>query len=552
MLRFNNSQTSRINLSRALRSLAILPMIALLLYSCAGSKTTTSAPKPLPSDGANSPSASIPHPPADRPTSVEEVLPPFAAPKRELRGIWVATVANIDWPSSGNISFAQQQKEFIEILDFYAQRNFNAVFVQVRAAGDAFYPSKYAPWSSFLTGQQGKAPSTSIDPLHWMIKACHERGMEFHAWLNPYRATFNLDTKILSPKHDYFLHPDWMVTYAAKRYYNPGLPAVREHINKVIKELAENYDLDGIHFDDYFYPYKVNGKEFDDKAAFQRYGKGLSLADWRRQSVDLLIQEVSQSIKTTKPWISFGVSPFGVWRNQTQDKRGSATSAGQTNYDDLYADPLVWMKNGWVDYIAPQIYWSVNHPAAPYETLAKWWAQNSYGLPVYIGHSAYKVRADTDQSWQSSFELANQVALSRQIPHIEGNIFFRARSLMNANKDVADLLLQNVYTVPALPPAINDNSPVFKELKPEVTETKITATGISLRLDNAYLAQELVLFGYNASGKWELLEQLPVEEAEAGEWYHFAHSMAPNYGFLALGFLGNYGEMSQLYRWKQR
>ncbi|KAI9549746.1 hypothetical protein GHT06_004004 [Daphnia sinensis] len=286
---------------------------------------------------------------------------------REFRGVWIATVANIDWPASGLDSYEKQKKDFIAILDYYKKLNFNAVIVQIRTAGDAFYPSKYAPWSKYLTGKEGQAPQTQENPLTWMIQEAHSRGLEFHAWLNPYRATFDLKTDLLSPNHDFHKHRDWMVKYGPKYYYNPGLPEVKNHLTAVIKEIVDNYDIDAIHFDDYFYPYKIAKETFPDQTTYNKFkNQGQTQDDWRRQNVNDLIQAVHTTIKTSKPWVQFGISPFGVWRNQAMDPKGSPTRAGQTNYDDLYADPMTWMKNGWIDYLIPQVYWSMEHPLASY------------------------------------------------------------------------------------------------------------------------------------------------------------------------------------------
>ncbi|QDH78293.1 family 10 glycosylhydrolase [Echinicola soli] len=524
--------------------------LVLLMASCAGSKKVSKAPSPAPLPNDKAPE--VPTVPDEKTVDAPqpETLPMFVAPEREMRGVWIATVANIDWPSSSTDSFEQQQRDFIQILDFYKQRNFNAVFVQIRAAGDAFYPSKLAPWSRYLTGKEGKEPATVIDPLKWMVQAVHERGMEFHAWLNPYRASFNLNVDELSPSHDYYRHPEWMVKYGTKLYYNPGLPAVREHLVEVVKEVTRNYDVDGIHFDDYFYPYKIKGVEFDDKSAFQKYSNSLSLADWRRTNVDQLIRNVSETIKDEKPWVQFGVSPFGVWRNASVDPRGSNTRAGHTNYDDLYADPLVWMKNGWVDYIAPQIYWSLDFPAASYKTLIKWWSDNAYNTKVYVGNASYKIRSDADESWNSSFEIPNQVALGRNIPGIKGNVFFRAKSMMGNNRDVANLLLQNNYINPVLTPALQVSSGVMRDLVPEVESSHLADRGLQLKITNAYLSEAVVLFGLSPSGKWELVESQRTSTSIDGETFAFDSFMIQNYQYLAVGFMGNYGELSQMNVWK--
>ncbi len=313
-------------------------------------------------------------------------------PRREFRGVWIATVVNIDWPKNGNDAPEKQKADYLQILDFYQNLNFNAVIVQVRAAGDAFYRSDFAPWSRFLTGEEGKAALWEEDTLDWMIAEAHQRGMEFHAWFNPYRASFDLNIQVLSPTHDYYMHPEWMLKYGKKYYYNPGIPEVRSRFSEVIQEVVARYKLDAIHFDDYFYPYKIKDEVFNDSIAFERYAlKNQSLGDWRRSNVDSLVKNVHRTIKSEKPWVQFGISPFGVWKNNSTDPKGSDTRAGQTTYEDLYADPLLWMQKGWIDYIAPQVYWSMDLPVASHRKIVDWWAQNTIGSNLYIGNGAYKV-----------------------------------------------------------------------------------------------------------------------------------------------------------------
>ena len=402
--------------------------------------------------------------------------------QREFRGVWIATVANIDWPTSGLDSNEKQKKDFISLLDYYKNLNFNVVIVQVRTAGDAFYPSKYAPWSRYLTGKEGQGPQTLENPLSWMIQESHARGMEFHAWLNPYRATFDLKIDQLSPNHDFYKHRDWMIKYGAKYYYNPGLPEVKNHLTTVVKEIVDNYDIDAIHFDDYFYPYKITKETFSDQASYNKYKKqGQSLDDWRRQNVNDLIQSIHAAIKISKPWVQFGISPFGVWRNQAMDPTGSPTQSGQTNYDDLFADPLTWMKNKWIDYLIPQIYWSMDHPLASYRKLNDWWSTNSHGTNIYVGNGPYKIREDSDENWKIPSELNNQVQYSRTLTSIQGNAFFSAKSLYFKNQDIANLLRKEVYYKPALSPFFEPNSIVNLEVPVILTaESNLVSTIINL------------------------------------------------------------------------
>ena len=380
---------------------------------------------------------------------------------REFRGVWIATVANIDWPVSGTDSWEKQKKDYLALLDYYKGLHFNAVIVQIRTAGDALYPTKLAPWSKYLTGSQGTPPKTQEDPLTWMIEAAHHRGLEFHAWLNPYRATMDLNTAGLNPNHDFHKHRKWMLKYGTKWYYDPGLPEVKAHLLQIIAEVVDTYEIDAIHFDDYFYPYREPNVEFPDQASYAAYKKsGQSKDDWRRQNVDQLILALSETIKNKKPWVQFGISPFGVWRNQSKDPKGSPTQAGQTNYDDLFADVLLWMKNGWIDYLIPQLYWSMEHRLASHRVLADWWSNNSYGVPVYLGNGPYKIREDSDVAWKEPKELITQVHYGRTLPQIQGNAFFSARSIYTKNQDIAQLLKKEVYDRPVLPPAFEPKTPL--------------------------------------------------------------------------------------------
>ena len=376
-------------------------------------------------------------------------------PEEEFRGVWVATVANIDWPKHPRDSWNKKQQDYIELLNFYKKLRFNAVLVQVRTAGDAFYPSKFAPISRYLTGKEGDMGDLDEDPLKWMIDASHQRGLEFHAWINPYRATFDLQTEVLAPEHDFFQHPDWMVPYGKKFYYNPGLPAVREHVVEVISELVARYDVDGIHFDDYFYPYKIQGEQFADALAYAAYREpGQSLEDWRRGNISTLVRETHKTIKELKPWVQFGISPFGVWRNRSADPAGSDTRAGQTNFDHLFADPLEWSREGWVDYLAPQLYWSMDYPPASHRKLMEWWANAVPKTPLFIGNGAYKIRNNADEAWEAKQELPDQLVLARKTKNIRGNIFFSAGSLMKSNRDIARFLRKNIYAYPASLPTV--------------------------------------------------------------------------------------------------
>ncbi|MGO4820559.1 MULTISPECIES: glycoside hydrolase family 10 protein [unclassified Flavobacterium] len=404
------------------------------------------------------------------------------APKNEFRAVWIATVVNIDWPKAGADPVENQKADFIEILDTYKKLNYNAVIVQIRSVGDAFYPSKLAPWSKYLTGKEGKAPSPYFDPLEWMINETHKRGFEFHAWLNPYRATMDLNTAVLSPNHDFYKHPEWMIKYGGKYYYDPALPEVQTHLIAVVDEVVKNYDIDAIHFDDYFYPYKIKGEEFNDSASFKKYGNGMTIEDWRRLNVNNFVKYVSFAIKNEKPWVQFGISPFGVWRNKSVDPKGSDTQSGQTNYDDLFADPMAWMEYSWVDYILPQLYWSMDHRTASYTKLLKWWAENSKNTAVYIGNGSYKINTDSDRRWFNPTEIPNQIDVTRSYKNIGGNAFFSAKSFVRNNKAVTQLLMDNQYKYPALPYVVPNSRKVVNDI-PTVCDSKEEGTTATYTLN---------------------------------------------------------------------
>lgn len=384
-------------------------------------------------------------------------------PTVEMRGTWVATVANIDWPSKPGLPVERQKAEFDSLLDVLKAMNMNAVFVQVRPSGDAFYNSNAVPWSKFLTGEQGLPPAdSSYDPMRYMIKAAHDRRMEFHAWLNPYRATWDLDTASLSLIHPMrslppHLKNQWFFRYGRRYYFNPANPFVRQHLVNVVRDIIVRYDVDGIHFDDYFYPYKEPGENLNDYNEFAANPRGFTnIEDWRRDNVNRLIQDVSQMIKKFKPYVRFGIGSFGVWRNADRDPlNGSDTRAGIASYDDLYADILLWLKNGWIDYVAPQIYWSIGFPPSDYQKLLDWWSKHTYGKHLYVGHAAYKIGSSpNDPNWNSPEEISKQIKMNRTNDKVHGSIYFSAKALLRNSLGVQDSFISTLYPSPALVPAM--------------------------------------------------------------------------------------------------
>jgi uncharacterized lipoprotein YddW (UPF0748 family) len=396
----------------------------------------------------------------------------------EFRGVWVASVENIDWPSKKNISVPDQKAEFIRLLDMHQQNGMNAVIVQVRPAGDALYPSQYEPWSEYLTGKQGLPPNPYYDPLEFMIAETHKRGMEFHAWLNPYRAVFNIIKSSIAPTHLTKIHPEWFVVYGTTKYFNPGLPEVREHTVRIVKDLVARYDIDAIHMDDYFYPYRISGKEFPDQKTFEQFGNGLTKDNWRRSNCDSIIVQLQRAIRATNPRVKFGISPFGVWRNKSQDPMGSDTKAGQTNYDDLYADILLWLEKGWIDYVTPQLYWERGHKLADYDVLLKWWNEHGYGKHIYIGMGIY--RAGTNEAWKNKNEIPNQIKALRAYNTTQGSVYFNSKVFERNPNGWNDSLRNNYYYYPALVPPmpwLNNDSPEQPTLEKSGNNITLTYTG---------------------------------------------------------------------------
>lgn len=356
-----------------------------------------------------------------------------------LKGVWVSTVFNLDWPSSGSYgNMAKQQQEYVKLLDELQGMGMNAVFVQVRPAADALYPSNLVPWSKYLTGTQGKNPG--YDPLAFMIKETHLRGMEFHAWFNPFRANTDADTSKLAPDHITKLYPEWIVNDKNKLYINPGIPQARQRVIEEIMEVVNRYDIDGVHLDDYFYP---SDGVFPDDATFKAYNskKFATKAEWRRDNINVFVQQLGQSIEKAKPQVKFGISPFGVWRNNSVDPTGSATRAGVTAYDNMHADVRTWIKQDWIDYVIPQIYWSMSFSKAQYDTLVDWWRGEVSGtnIHLYIGHSPYKL-GTAEAGWQSSQEIINQLNYNRQYSEVKGSVFFSAKDLRKNPLGLVDAL----------------------------------------------------------------------------------------------------------------
>ncbi|MFI8964334.1 glycoside hydrolase family 10 protein [Streptomyces sp. NPDC053493] len=345
--------------------------------------------------------------------------------------MWVATITNRDFPSRPGLTAAQQRGELIALLDLAVRRRMTAVVLQIRPSADALWPSPYEPWAQCLTGVQGRDPGW--DPLGTAVAEAHERGLELHAWCNPYRVAGHADPSRLAPGHPVRRHPEWALTYNGRLLYNPGLPEVRRHVQDAMLDAVRRYPVDAVHWDDYFYPYPVAGQVLDDDDAFRRYGDGFaSRAAWRRNNIDLLVREMAAGIKEVRPSVAFGISPFGVWRNAGTDPAGSDTSSGVQTYDDLYADTRRWIKERWIDYVMPQLYWSIGFRGTDYAKLVPWWngVVQGTGVRLYLGEALYKV-GDPAQpaAWQETRELARHVELARGYANVGGHCYFAAREV---------------------------------------------------------------------------------------------------------------------------
>ncbi|MDD3624590.1 MAG: family 10 glycosylhydrolase [Proteiniphilum sp.] len=367
-------------------------------------------------------------------------------PKREFRGVWIQTVGQSRYRQMNSAAMRHYLSEMIRKLD---EAGINAVIFQVRPEADAFYRSELEPWSRFLTGEQGKVPDDpTFDPLAFLIEECHQRGMELHAWLNPYRVKTNISNS-LAAGHLYHRYPERFLQYGNQLFFDPGLPENRGFICEVVRDIVTRYEVDAIHMDDYFYPYPIAGIPFPDDGSFNSYAASQGFGpsqrgDWRRNNVNLLIQQIKYTIAGIKPWVRFGISPFGIYRNKRSDPQGSDTN-GLQNYDDLYADILLWVEKGWIDYNLPQLYWERGHAAADYTTLLQWWNQHNHGQHLYIGQD---LKRSLDRQ-----ELQCKIRMTREMPQVHGNCYWYGYQILENAQGVADSLQQVLHRTKALVPA---------------------------------------------------------------------------------------------------
>lgn len=397
------------------------------------------------------------------------VVMAFGQQKREFRGAWIQCVNGqfLGMPTE------TMKKTLAYQLDELQKDGANAIIFQVRPECDALYESPYEPWSRFLTGTQGKAPQPYWDPLAWMVEQCHNRGMELHAWINPYRAKTKTTT-VLASNHIAVTAPQRVFAYDGQFIVNPGMAENRDYICKVIGDIVRRYDIDGLHMDDYFYPYPAAGEKIPDEQLFRQHSNGISnIGDWRRYNVNLFVKQLHDTIASIKPWVKFGISPFGIYRNKANDVNGSDTK-GLQNYDDLYADVLLWVNNGWVDYCVPQLYWQIGHPTADYETLIKWWNKHSGNRPLYIGEDVERTAKYPDLNDKNRNQMPAKYALHKQMHNVNGTVLWYAKAVVDNVGNYGTMLRDVYWKYPALQPRmpfIDGKAPKkVKKLKPVWTK----------------------------------------------------------------------------------
>lgn len=380
-------------------------------------------------------------------------------PKREFRGAWIQIING----QFEGMSRDQMQANLTHQLNVLQQCGINAIMFQVRGEADAMYPSPYEPWSRFLTGRQGTAPNPYWDPLAWMITECHKRGMELHAWINPFRAKTK-GTKELALNHPYVKHPERFFEYDGLYLFDPGLNENRRYICQIAADIVRRYDVDGIHMDDYFYPYPVAGMTLPDQATYITHKNGIdNVDDWRRYNVNLFMEMMHDSIRAVKPWVKFGVSPFGIYHNvQPGSNIPGSNTRGLQNYDNLYADVLYWINKGWVDYNIPQIYWEIGHKAADYEELIKWWSRFAGGRPLFIGQDVERTVRAADLKNPQRNQMSAKFGLQRSLRGIQGSCLWYSAAVVRNEGNYATALQKNYHRTPALQPLfpfIDDEAP---------------------------------------------------------------------------------------------
>jgi len=463
-------------------------------------------------------------------------LPPPVPPAiREFRGAWVATVSNIDWPSKPGLSVATQRNELDALIAAASRVRLNALIFQVRPSADAMYASKIEPWSEFLTGRQGAAPAGGWDPLAYLVQAAHRKGILVHAWFNPYRALHSSQKGPVSPSHISKTHPEVVKSYGTMLWMDPSESVVQQRSLAVVLDVVRRYDIDGVHIDDYFYPYPVRGSAkqivpFPDDRSWSKYSRAggrLSRGDWRRKSVDEFVKKLYTSIKSVKPWVLFGISPFGIYRPGTP----KGIEAGIDQYSELYADARKWLSLGWCDYFTPQLYWKIQQAPQSYPVLMEWWAkQNKLGRHLYVGNFTSRLdKANGD--WPAN-ELIDQVKITQAFSGASGNVHFSMKALSRSYKQVDQLLAKGPYQACALPPAASwlDEEPCDAP-----TELRCDGNVVSWAANKERDFRFFAIYGFR-NGKWSLMQ---LQD-------HASHRLEGGVEHVAISSIDRYGNESSL------
>ena len=446
--------------------------------------------------------------------------------KREFRGAWIQCVNG----QFLGMSTKQMQDTLIYQLDKLKECGVNAIIFQVRPECDALYKSNCEPWSRFLTGVQGKAPNPYWDPLSWMVEQCHKRGMELHAWINPFRAKTKT-TNSLSSNHIAVKHPELVFSYDGQLILNPGNPEAREYIYKVVEDIVSRYDIDGLHIDDYFYPYPAAGQVIRDNAEFAKYNNGFkNINDWRRDNVNIFIKQLYQTIHQTKPWVKFGVSPFGIYRNKKSDPVVGSKTSGLQNYDDLYADVLMWVNNGWIDYCVPQLYWEIGHKAADYETLIRWWNKYASKRHLYIGEDVLRTVKSPDLIDKRINQMPAKRRLHGEMDNVQGTVLWYSKVVAD-NVGNYGSMLKNVYwKYPALTPQMKF---IDGKAPKKVKKMKFLAMKDGIVLfwkapkgkDWTSKAERYVVYKFDKGEKVDIDDPSKIVAITSDEFYKIPHNM---------------------------
>jgi uncharacterized lipoprotein YddW (UPF0748 family) len=400
-------------------------------------------------------------------------------------------VYNLDYPSTNKLTEEELAAEIDSILYKAKEYNLNTVFLQVRASGDAFYKSSTEPWSYWLSGKQGKPAPSDFDPLLYMVERGHQLGIEVHAWFNLFRAVSHKKFFPPTEHHVATLHPEWLYSHGNKAFIDPGVPEARDYLNTVVKEVILNYDIDGVHLDDYFYHQEISGFKINDANAYKSYNPtSLSKPDWRRDNVNKIIKGLNDTISKYKPLIKYGVSPFPVWKNRSADADGCPTEGAMEAYHEQFADTKKWIEEGWVDYLMPQVYWRNSHPTFSHDSIAAWWNEHSYDRHVYLGNAVYKVGTTSHPEWQSGKELLDQIKTTRSLSNIQGNGFYKASTLMGNPMNIFDSIKVKFYHYPSLPPVIR-----WKDSIPPLAPSKLTGRSAGVGVELAWTESPIAIDG---------------------------------------------------------